>query len=387
LHHSITPFAGHFEADPRKYNSGIPMLFARAIRRFHPELEVEVWRPEHTLREEHVWHDEYGVTHRVFPSFYIRFNAELSPSLLRAVSAAVKQRRSYFWVHGIYNLHAYSLGPMLRHSPAIGQSHGGFPAKTMFKISRHQWTRALYLPLQPIERWALPKYPHIYALGSTEKEYLVEDIGMAPEQVTCSPTGIYFDQFTPGDRARARDECAIEDGARVVLYVGRLSQEKGVQFLIEAFRTLADRLPAAHLVIVGTGPLEHALKSQVDGAGLARRSRFVGYVTPDDLPSWYRAADVTVVPSLIDWFPKVAMESMACGTPIVITEGGGAIDIVREFECGLLARLGDSACFAQAIEDVLEAKVNITPNIDRGRRVFDWSVKLRQAFSLLETLR
>ena len=89
------------------------MLFARAIRAAFPEIQAEVWRPERTPSEPYTWVDGDGVVHRVFPSRHIRHKVEVSTDLLRAVKEATQGEESRFWVHGIYNLHAFLLAPLL----------------------------------------------------------------------------------------------------------------------------------------------------------------------------------------------------------------------------------------------------------------------------------
>lgn len=387
LHHSISPFAAQIpEGDALHYNTGIPMLFARAIRAALPELEVEVWRPERTLPKAHTWQDGDGVVHRVFPSQYVRYKVEVSTGLLRAVKEASRKRDAYFWVHGIYNLHAYLLAPVLRDSPTIAQSHGGFPVRTMFSISRHRWLRYLYLPLHPMERMTLPQYSQLFALSTEEKRYMLRRLSIPENRISVSPTGIDFDRFSPGDRTLARGICRLDEDARYVLFVGRLSQEKGIRYLIDAFASVSARYSNARLLILGIGPLREQLEAQSDKLGLRDRVQFVGYVPATELPDWYRAADVTVLPSLIEWFGKVAAESMACGTAVVMTEGGGATDVIREFECGLLTPLGNSAELARAVCLTLAGSANTNPNIERGRQAFDWSVKLAGAFELFQAM-
>jgi len=385
LHHSISPFIELLPGmDALHYNSGWPMLFARAIRAHDPGIEAECWRPERTLRRPYVWKDDENVVHRVFPSLYARYGYELSPSMLRAARLAVRSPGTCFIVHGSYNPLAYLLGPILARAPAILQSHGGFPAPVQFRINRHRWLRWVYLFLAPWERRALPRYPHIFAISSEERGYLER---LVPgSRVSFSPVGMDFDLFSPGERPSARRACGIPEDARVVLYVGRLSVEKGIESLIEAFDAVARSVGNARLFIVGTGPLERALRSRVDRPGLRDRVSFAGFVPNAELPKWYRAADVTVMPSDLEWFGAVGAESMACGTPLVTTQAGGAVDIVREFECGVLVPPRDAARLAEGILAVLSGSVNTTPNIGRARASFSWPHKLAHALSLFEAM-
>ncbi|MCX6031998.1 MAG: glycosyltransferase [Chloroflexi bacterium] len=386
LHHSISPFAGQYpDRDPLHYDTGLPMRFARAIRARDPDVELECWRPEHTLHEPYAWVDEgHRIRHRVFPSHYLRYNLELSPPLLAAVREAASDSRTCFLLHGSYNLHTYALASILQRAPVILQSHGGFPARVLLQISRHRWLKFLYLPLIPIEAATLPKYPHIFAISAEEQDYLQRFF--PGSQVSFSPTGIDFNHFSPDDKHLSRQLCNLDPTDPIVLYVGRLSAEKGLDYLIEGFPTVVSRFPGARLFIIGSGPLQAALAAQVDRLGLAGRVKFVGHVPNAELPRWYSAADVTVMPSLLEWFGMVAAESMACGTPVVATQAGGAVDIVREFECGILVPPRDPVQLAEGICAVLNGSANTRPNIERARNAFDWSVKLRYLFSLFEAM-
>lgn len=358
------------------------MLFARAIRRRYPECEVEVWRPERTLERSTSWCDNQGVVHRVFPSIYVRFNLEYSRALVRSVRDLPDDKQTYIWMHGIYSLHAYCLAPLLRHRHAIGQSHGGFPTREMFSISRHRWLRYLYLLQGLVEQRALPLYPHLFAISTEEKKHLHHLVRVPASRVSVSPTGVDFDLFSPGPQTIARTICGIHGDTRAVLFVGRFAKEKGIKLLIEAFSKVAHAIDRSELFLVGGGPLQADLEQQVVRLGLGARVHFVGHVSQNQLPNWYRAADVTVIPSPIEWFGKVTVESMACGTTVVATSTGGSLDIVREFESGRLVPPDDSDQLAQAVLEVLSMSMTDRPNIQRARKMFDWSAKLQHAFEL-----
>lgn len=384
LHHSISPFKGQYpEGDPLHYNTGIPMLFGRAILERYPTYEVEVWRPECTLsRGEYQWRDEDGILHRVFRSTRVRINVEYSSALIRALRTIEGGSEVVIWFHGIYNLQAYVAASRLPAVPVIAQSHGGYPGRALFQISNHRWKRFYYLLFVPAERRPLKRFPHIFAISSQEQQYLETYAGIPRNRVSFSPTGMSFEHFSPGDSTESRIQCGIPADQRVILFVGRLIHEKGPECLIEAFKTVQSEIDGAHLYLVGDGPLRPALQAQVSRDELEAQVHFVGYVHSHLLPDWYRAADVVVMPSYYEWFGKVAAEAMACGTPVVTTQTGGTIDIIREFECGILVPPRDSEGLACAIQKVLSGKYEARPNIGRGRSTFDWSAKLRHAFAI-----
>jgi len=384
LHHSISPFQGQYpDRDPLYHDTGLPMKFARAIKARYPQIELECWRPERTARQIVTWVAQDGLLHRVFPSVYLRYNLELSLPMVHAIRSMRRVKDTCFFVHGSYNLHACLLAPILETSPAILQSHGGFPSPVLVRLSRHRVLRSLYLPMIPVERLTLPRYPLIYAISTEELSYLHRY--WPGSRVAFSPTGLDFDHFSPGDKRVARMACGLPSDQQVLLYVGRLSAEKGLPYLVDAFAVVARRLPAAQLYIVGSGPLRQNLERQIEEKNLKDRVCLVGHIPNQSLPNWYRAADVTIMPSDLEWFGMVAAESMACGTPVIATEAGGAVDIVREFECGLLVPPRNAEALAEAMVAMLSGAVPTRPNIERARAIFDWEPKLRHALDFFRS--
>jgi glycosyltransferase involved in cell wall biosynthesis len=386
LHHSVSPFCGQYpDKDPLHYDSGFPMQFARETRKRYPGVELECWRPEHTLRREHCWFDETNqISHRVFPSAFLRYGWELSLPMLRAARDLAQMKCVCFFVHGSYNWHAYALTWALSGAPIILQSHGGLPAMARMKVSRRFWLKPLFLPLALIERLTLSHYPHIFAVNMQEKRSLETLFPKAA--VYFSPVSIDFDLFSPGDKGNSRQRLGLVCDAQTVLYVGRLAPEKGIEYLLAAIAQLTAPFPRLQLYLVGSGPSESALRQQAQALGLQKQVHFVGYVPRPSLVDWYRAADVVCLPSLFEGFPLTAAEAMACGTPLVASRAGGMEDVVREFECGILTPAGDPGALKTAIEQYLLGETTTIPNIGRARNLLDWSGRLRDIISLFEQM-
>ena len=333
----------------------------------------------------YTWVDEEcRITHKVFPSNYLRYGFEMSPMLLAAVKAAARAANTCFFVHGSYNLHAYALAPILQNTPAILQSHGSLPAWARFKLNAHQVKRYFYLPLVPIESYALPKYPHIFAINLSEKRWLENLFPSA--SVSFSPTGMDFELFSPGDKQESRSRLGLPTETQIVLYVGRLAPEKGIEYLLQAAARLAVDRGSVRVYLVGSGPTEPQLKRLVAELGLETSVYFVGYLSGSTLVDWYRSADVVCLPSLFEGFGMTLAEAMACGTPVVASRVGGTEDVIREFECGILVPSRDPDALAEAIQQILSGKVNTCPNIERARRLLDWSAKFRRSFDLFEAM-
>jgi D-inositol-3-phosphate glycosyltransferase len=232
----------------------------------------------------------------------------------------------------------------------------------------------------------------ILANCEAEVEQLVELYGARPERIEIVPPGVDHAFFSPGDRAGAR--AALGLGAHpVLLFVGRIQPLKGVGVAIEALAALSAAHPDAVLVVVGgpsgaDGDAELAAALElVDRHGLADRVRFVDPQPHHLLSTYYRAADVCVVPSRSESFGLVALEAAACGTPVVAAAVGGLLNLVVDGATGLLVDTRDPADYAAAVGEVLadsaRASLMAEAAASRARR-YTWSTsaaRLRRLYA------
>ncbi len=145
-------------------------------------------------------------------------------------------------------------------------------------------------------------------------------------------------------------------GPPLLAFAGRLVAEKGGVVLLRAFAQVAARLPAARLLILGTGPQQPALEALAMQLGLREAVTFAGYVPPDQLEQRLADAWVQVVPSLFaEPFGMVAIEAMMRGTAVVASDHGGLADIVRDGQTGRLVPPGDVSALADALLSLLQA--------------------------------
>jgi glycosyltransferase involved in cell wall biosynthesis len=175
-------------------------------------------------------------------------------------------------------------------------------------------------------------------------DHLPAAIGRPVDDV---PKGVDVDVFRP-DGPTMRETLDLTD-RRIALVVSRLVPIKNVGLAIAAMATIADRCPELVLVIAGDGPMRSALDAQVASAGLTDRVVFAGRVPHADVPSWYRSADLFVLPSEFDNSPNVALEAMASGVPVVATDVGGLRHYVRPGVNGELVPAGDPVALGRAI--------------------------------------
>jgi glycosyltransferase involved in cell wall biosynthesis len=159
-----------------------------------------------------------------------------------------------------------------------------------------------------------------------------------------APMPVATTLFTPGGQ---------RTGNRV-LFVGRLTAQKGAGDLVEAFAMMAT---AAHLDVIGDGPERQQLEERARSLGVADRISWHGAQPQPRLPDFYRAASVVAVPSIGEGLGLVAVEAQLCETPVVAYNSGGVTDTVVDGETGALVRPGDHAALARAMDGVLQDPV------------------------------
>lgn len=176
----------------------------------------------------------------------------------------------------------------------------------------------------------------------------IEELGVPGHRVHVVDNGVDPNVFFPEDRATARRRLGLDVAAPMLLWVGRMVPVKGLDVLLDGFAASGPVPSSSTLCLVGDGPLREDLVRRAAGLGIASRVRFVGNVTHDALGDWFRAADVTVLPSLSEGSPNVLLESIACGTPFIASAVGGVPEIA-DTELDVLVPPGDVAALASAI--------------------------------------
>jgi glycosyltransferase involved in cell wall biosynthesis len=161
--------------------------------------------------------------------------------------------------------------------------------------------------------------------------------------------GVDTDRFAPRRRSAVVRDHLLGGASTLLLSVGRLSNEKRVDVLLDAFRELSQRTDGARLAIVGDGPARHDLaRTAPDGVS------FLGELRGDELARVFASADVFCFPSTTDTFGQVILEAAASGVPTVAAAAGGALELVQHRSTGLLVPPNDSAALAAALEEVVD---------------------------------
>ena len=161
--------------------------------------------------------------------------------------------------------------------------------------------------------------------------------GLPFDKISVIPNGINLNNFTGIERDYDFRRRFAMDNEKIILYVGRLVYEKGVQHLISAMPKILDHYHDSKLVIAGKGGMLDELKSQVDSMGLSNKVYFTGYLNQKEVQKMYKCADVAVFPSTYEPFGIVALEAMLSERPVVVSDIGGLNEIVEHKVNGMKA--------------------------------------------------
>jgi D-inositol-3-phosphate glycosyltransferase len=191
-----------------------------------------------------------------------------------------------------------------------------------------------------------------------ERAHLVNHYGADASRIAVIPCGVDTELFAPGDQEAARSALGLDDRPRL-LYVGRLAPIKGLETLLDGMARLRAAGSPAQLCIVGGDadePLnghEGELRARLSRLRLGGTVTFIGAQPQERLRTWYVAADATVLPSYYESFGMVALEAMACGSPVIASRVGGLQMTVRDRVTGVLVPDHDPVALADALGRVL----------------------------------
>lgn len=200
--------------------------------------------------------------------------------------------------------------------------------------------------------------------------------GLPFDKISVIPNGINLNNFTGIDRDYDFRRRFAMDNEKIILYVGRLVYEKGVQHLISAMPKILENYHDSKLVIAGKGGMIDELKSQVDSMGLSNKVYFTGYLNQKEVQKMYKCADVAVFPSTYEPFGIVALEAMLAGIPTVVSDIGGLNEIVEHGVNGMKSYTGNPNSIADSVLSLLfdpQLAMNVTKNAkNKVKDEFNW---------------
>ena len=192
--------------------------------------------------------------------------------------------------------------------------------------------------------------------------------GLPFEKINVVPNGVNLNKFTGMDRDYSFRRKYAMDNEKIILFMGRLVYEKGIQHLIAAMPKVLANYHDAKLVIAGKGGMIDELKAQAEYLGISNKVCFAGYMNGRDVEKMYKAADISVFPSTYEPFGIVALEGMLAERPIVVSDAGGLGEIVEHGQTGMKSYCGNSNSIADSILELL-FNPELCANIVRNAKV------------------
>ena len=173
-------------------------------------------------------------------------------------------------------------------------------------------------------------------------------------KINTVPNCIDLERFNPrADGGEMRESLGIKPDQRMILYLGRLSREKKIEVLLHAAKALIGKDRNIRLIVGGTGPAEQHYRELARSLGIMGNTKFLGFVSPKNLPKLYAAADVFCLPSTFETQGMVLLEAMAVGKPVVGADCMAIKELIKNGRNGEKFRPGDYTECAQKIEKVL----------------------------------
>ena len=274
-----------------------------------------------------------------------------------------------------FALYGFPLLDVLWRRPHVVHFHGPWA----FEAAAEGESKGAVYFKQTVERATYATARHFIVLSEAFREVLMRRYRVRADRIDIVPGGVQADIFNTGlSRAEARERLGWPKDRLILLTVRRLARRMGLENFIEAVSQLRSKEPAILAVLAGTGPLAGELASLVERKGLGDHVKLAGFVPDADLPLAYRAADLSVVPSIsLEGFGLIVLESLAAGTPVIVTPVGGLPEVVSGLSKDLILEGSSPAQIAEGLAVRLSARDKLpsaTACQSYAKDNFDWPV-------------
>jgi len=226
------------------------------------------------------------------------------------------------------------------HSTEVGRAQG-LHSPDSFSINGIEW-------------WATYEADRVIVCSQSMKNEICGHFNLPLDKVEVIPNAIDPTNYqTSVDRGSVRQRYGVGYGEKLILCVGRLVPQKGIEYFIRAIPSIAKRYPEAKFIIVGEGWSRDILEAEAHASGHGKKIRFTGFASDKEVIDLMTSADVLVVPSVYEPFGIVALEGMATGVPVVASQVGGLSEVIEHDRTGLLVYPRSPESIAWGIDRIL----------------------------------
>ena len=289
---------------------------------------------------------------RGIPTSVVRLAPLINPSaLVRLASLLSRHKVGVLQTHGARsNFYGAVAGRLAGVPVIIATVHNALGDYEVNSLRRRVYAAALRRALRLVDR--------VVCVSEALRQDTQQSLGVPSERVVTIYNGLDPSRFGRGGDTRAiRDELGIGDGP-MLLAVGRLTEQKGHRYLLEALPALLREWPGLRCVIVGEGELRVELLALAAGLGVGHACIFTG--ARSDIPDLLRVADLVVLPSVSEGFPFTLLEALAASKPVLASRIEGVTELIRDGQTGSLVPPRAPAILAEAARALLR-------NPDRAR--------------------
>jgi glycosyltransferase involved in cell wall biosynthesis len=311
------------------------------------------------------------------------FSSPKEPLIRRLLAARktgttllAEQNTNLIAVH--FALYAIPLLGHLRKVPTVVHFHGPWSAESGVEGHSSLSSRVQ----KSMEQLVYSRGQRLIVLSQAFQKILVERYGIPEDRVRLVPGGIDSARFNDRlTRQEARIRLGWPTDRPIVLAVRRQMKRMGLENLVDAARQVVQKVPEVLILLAGSGPLSSELQQRIAAHGLQDHVKLIGRVDDADLPTAYRAADMSVVPSqALEGFGMITLESLASGTPVLVTPVGGLPEVITPFAPECVFSSTETEVIAELLIDFLLGKRTL-PSSERCRSYatdkFSWPVIAR----------
>ncbi len=346
----------------------------REIKKFHPEIDVECWFPEKIEKNERAFEHE-GARLRIFPTtFSPRYALDFSLPMIKALKEESEKCKKeniqlVIHIHEYHSLHGIAIAYLFRKEKMVAQHHGGsWPLKHLKQTKKFKFFFPFFLFGQFLENLALKNIRHFYALSQDEIDYLKK---IAPNSnIKFQTMGVENEYFKKTDKKAARRKLKIPSDKKIIIFIGRINETKGIRYLIDAMENLKD----VELKIIGYLQKVEEFRIYAENKSL-KNVEFLGGVFGERKMLYLSAADALILPSMKEGAPVTVMEALAKNTPVVVTNIGGVPLMIENGREGIIIRQKNSEDIVKAVREIFNWKKR---NVKKYAEKYKWKKIIEQ---------